>query len=326
MQKKVLYKTLWQDFFVYFLFFVALVLFGTFGYMLLQGYTFLEALFMTVITLSTVGYAETKPLDDTGRIFSIILIVINIGILTYIVTKTSRFLFDGELVYLFKKATMENKIDKLKNHVIICGFGRIGSKAYNDLISKGLDVVVVEKEHMEGIPFFIQADASTEDALITAGVKRAKFILCALPNDAENVFIILTAKELNPSIKAISRAAQEGSVRKLRFAGAENVIMPDNLGGIHMANLVLFPDLKEFIDIMSTSEDANQQIVEILQQQSQSLATLNAWEKTGATILGVRRDNGEYIVNPSPDYMIQLNDKLFAVGSREQTEALKKIV
>jgi voltage-gated potassium channel len=326
MQRRLIYKTLWQDFFVYFLLFVLLVLFGTFGYMILQDYTFLEALFMTVITLSTVGYAETKPLDDTGRIFSIILIIINIGILTYIVTKTSRFLFDGELVYLFKRATMENKIDRLKNHVIVCGYGRIGSKAYTDLISKGLEVVVVEKEHIEGIPFLIQADASTEEALITAGVKRAKFILCALPNDAENVFIILTAKELNPAIKAISRAAQEASVRKLRFAGAENVIMPDNLGGIHMANLVLFPDLKEFIDIMSTSADADQQIVEMLPAQSQTLESLKAWTTTGASILGIRRENGEYIVNPSPDYLILPKDKLFAVGTRQQIEALKKII
>jgi voltage-gated potassium channel len=155
---------------------------------------------------------------------------------------------------------------------------------------------------------------------------KAKAILITLPNDAENMFVTLTAKELNPAVTIISRASKDSSVRKLKAAGAHNVIMPDKLGGVHMASLVLFPDVKEFIDVMSTYQNNGNKITELTPTKSQTLHQLNAWQMCGATVLGIKQQNGEYLVNPAGEYLIELTDRIIAIGKREQINSLKKII
>lgn len=324
-----IYKILWRNVIVYLLLFVVLLIAGTSGYMLLQHYTFTEALYMTTITLSSVGFAETKPLDNTGRIFTLFLILANLGILTYVVTKISRFLFDGEFIKLFKQVSMENKIAALENHVIVCGCGQNGSEAIKELRKSNLEFVAIDKNepaYKNELPYFIQDDATQDDVLLRAGIQKAKAVLITLPNDAENMFVVLTAKELNPNVTIISRASKDTSVKKLKAAGAHNVIMPDKLGGVHMASLVLFPDVKEFIDVMSTYQKNGIKITELTPGKSQTLLHLNSWQNCGATILGIKQQNGEYIVNPSGEFSISLSDRIIVMGNSTQISQLKKII
>ena len=324
-----IYKILWHNALVYLMLFVVLLVVGTSGYIILQDFSFIDALYMTTITLASVGYAETKPLDNTGRIFTIVLILANLGILTYVITKISRFLFDGEFIQMIKQVKMENKIESLENHVIVCGCGMNGSEAVNELRKSNESYVVIDKKtpvFISDLPYIILDDATQDDVLLRAGIKKAKAILVTLPNDAENIFVVLTAKELNPQITIISRASKDSSVKKLKTAGAQNVIMPDKLGGVHMANLVLFPDVKEFIDVMSTYQNDGNTITELKPSKSQTLQELNSWQVCGATVLGIKQNNGEYVVNPACNYVIQLSDHIIAIGKDEQIKQLKKIV
>ncbi|MFN8296587.1 MAG: NAD-binding protein [Chitinophagales bacterium] len=324
-----IYRILWKNALVYLMLFVVLLVAGTIGYMSLEGFSFLEALYMTTITLASVGFSETKPLNNTGRIFTIILILANLGILTYVITKISRFLFDGEFIKLYKQLSMEKKIELLENHVIVCGCGQNGSEAIKELRKSHLQFVAIDKNepaYISELSYFILDDATQDEVLLRAGIMKAKAILITLPNDAENMFVALTAKELNPAVTIISRASKDSSVRKLKAAGAHNVIMPDKLGGVHMASLVLFPDVKEFIDVMSTYQNNGNKITELTPTKLQTLHQLNAWQMCGATILGIKQQNGEYLVNPSGDYLIELSDRIIAIGKREQINSLKKII
>lgn len=324
-----IYKILWKNALAYLMFFVVLFSVGIAGYMLLQEYTFLEAVYMTTITLASVGYSETKPLDNTGRIFTIFLILANLGILTYVITKLSRFIFDGELIKMYKQLSMENKIQALENHVIVCGCGQNGTEAVKELRKSHLQYVVIDKnesKYIKDLPYFIQDDGTQDEVLIKAGIRKAKAILITLPNDAENMFVALTARELNPKVYIISRASLDTSVKKLKAAGVDSVIMPDKLGGVHMASMVLFPDVKEFIDVMSTYQNNGTKITELIPGKSQTIQDLNAWEICGATILGIKQSNGDYIVNPLCDYKIELTDRIIAMGNDEQIARLKKII
>jgi len=324
-----LYKILWENVLIYLFLFILLLSVGTFGYMVLDGYSFLEALYMTTITISTVGYGETKPLSNNGRIFTIFLILSNFGVLTFMISKITRFLFDGDFIILYKKLSMKKNITNLRNHVIVCGCGQNGSEAIKELRKSNITFVVIDKKEPKNIhdlQYFLQEDATQDEVLLNAGILHATAILITLPNDAENIFVVLTAKELNPNITIISRASKDTSVKKLKSAGAQNVIMPDKLGGVHMANLVLFPDVKEFIDVMSTYQNNGTRITELIPTKNSSLETLNAWKNCGANILGIKQINGEYIINPSCHHEILITDRIIAIGNDEQIQALKKII
>jgi voltage-gated potassium channel len=296
--------------------------------MLLQHYTFLEAAYMTIITLASVGYGETKTLDNTGRVFTICLILANLAILTFVITKISKFLFDGDFRNLYKKLKMENSIEKLENHIIVCGYGQNGTQAIKELKKSNLDLVVIDKvlATNDDVKYFIHDDATKDEVLLKAGIRKAKALLITLPNDAENIFVVLTAKELNPNIKIISRASKDTSVKKLKTAGASSIIMPDKVGGIQMANLLLIPDVKEFMDVMNTYQSNGNNIVEIVPNHSKTLAELNCWQQTGVLLLGIKKETGEYIVNPKADYKIELSDKIIILGDKYEINALKKLI
>lgn len=324
-----MYKILWHNAIIYLMLFVILLVVGTIGYVILEHYSFLEALYMTTITLSSVGFAEVRRLDGKGMFFTILLILVNLGILTYVVTKISRFLFDGEFIKLYKQDSMENKIRLLENHVIVCGVGQNGSEVIKELKKSNIQFVAIDKNQpsiINEIPFFINDDATQDEVLLKAGILKAKAILITLPNDAENMFVALTAKDLNPNVRIISRASKDSSVKKLKTAGVHNVIMPDKLGGVHMANLVLFPDVKEFIDVMSTYQNSGNKITELVPTKSQTLQELNSWPRCGALVLGIKLENGEYIVNPLCDYKILISDRIIVMGNKEQVNNLKEIV
>ncbi|MFM6924122.1 MAG: potassium channel family protein [Ferruginibacter sp.] len=308
------------------------ILFGTMGYMFIEHFNFLEALYMTVITISTVGFTEVRPLSDTGRLFTIFLILINLGLFTYFVTLLTRFFSDGEFIKLYKQIKMENSIQQLKQHVIICGFGRNGKESAQILFNNKIPFVVLEeKNELEKdidfeVKHFMKGDATKDEVLLEAGIKNARALIITLPIDADNLFVVLTAKQLNPSIKIISRASQDSSVKKLKIAGADNVIMPDKIGGAHMATLVMLPDVVEMLSIMSTQSNELFRVAEIGAHKSISLGELDMWSKTNCTILGIKTEGNHYTVNPDAGYLVKPGDRLIVMGSDEQIENAKKHV
>jgi len=311
--------------------FVAALVAGTTGYMLIEHYTFLEALYMTVITVSTVGYGEVNKLSDAGRVFTMVLIILDLTVIAYALAQLSSYFLKGEFSDEYKLYKMKKAIAELNGHVIICGFGRNGRAAAQTIHDSGKDFVVMDKlltqptdEWMEN-HYFLQADATRDEGLKQAGIARASALIATLPADADNVFVVLTARELNPNLKIISRASHGSSVKKLKIAGANNVILPDKLGGTHMATMVISPDIKEFVDLMSTQNTTAFAIHEIVCNKNISLSDLNAWQKTGATVLGIKTENGDYKLNPLPETQISAGQKLMVMGSAEQLQKLEQL-
>ena len=308
------------------------VLTGTLGYMVIEHYTLLEALYMTVITLSTVGYGEVHHLTDVGRIFTILLIVFDLVIFAYTIALISSYFLEGEFSEEYKLYNMKNSIAALTGHIIICGYGRNGREAARTLRESGRDFVVIERtaQNDDGdapdTPYYLHNDATRDEALKQAGIEKASALITTLSEDADNVFVVLTARELNPKLRIISRASQQTSVKKLRTAGADNVIMPDKLGGAQMATLIMNPDITEFFDLLSGQSNEQFAIREIDCKRPLSLLALNAWQQTGATILGIKTDTGQFLLNPPPQTQITPGQRLIVMGDSLQIERLKKVI
>ncbi len=309
-----------------------LVFVGTIGYMLIEDYYFLEALYMTVITIASVGFSEVKPLGEAGRIFTISLILINLGLFTYFITLLSRYFFDIDFIKAYKLAKMENKIQHLNGHVIICGFGRNGKESAQVLFDNNIPFVVLEEKDdlAKGlnfeVEFFMKGDATKDEVLLEAGIENARALITTLPVDADNLFVVLTAKQLNAGITIISRASQDSSVNKLKIAGASNVIMPDKIGGAHMATLVMLPDVAELLSIMSTKNNSDFRVAELKVQKSITLHELNLWKNTGCTILGIKGEARHYSINPPATYRINPGERLIVMGSDEQIKGALAII
>ncbi|HEX4957020.1 MAG TPA: NAD-binding protein [Lacibacter sp.] len=311
--------------------FVVLLFVSTFGYMLIESYSFFDALYMTVITIGTVGYMEVHPLSQAGRIFTIVIILINIGAFTFFVTYLTRYLLDGEFIRTYKQMKMDNAIQQLRNHVIVCGFGRNGAESAHVLSQNGIPFVVVEEKNERpddlsfDVPFFMKGDATKDETLKEAGIDHARAIIATMPIDADNLFTVLTARQLNPNITIISRASHDSSVNKLKIAGANNVIMPDKIGGAQMATLVLNPDVQEMISIMASRNNDHFSMVELMASRNNSLSQLNLWGTTGCTLLAIKNGN-EYVLNPGPSYVIHGGERLLLMGSKDQIEEVKKMI
>ena len=310
---------------------------GVTGYCFIEGYSFLDAVFMTVITIATVGYREVVELDAYGKIFTSFLIIISIGTFAYAISVITRYVIEGEFQTFFKHYKVNKEIQKLKNHVIVCGYGRNGKQACEQLRSGNEQFVAIESDpetidHMrgEGNILFIEGDATNDDVLMEAGLERAKALITALPSDASNVFVVLTARDKNSSLKIISRASDDASEHKLKRAGADNVIMPDKIGGTHMAALVTKPDVLEFIDHITGR--INIRLEEILysslpeSMRNKSIRELEIRNKTGANIIGFKTADGEYVINPPPDTIMMQDAKLFVLGTQEQVIRFKEIL
>ncbi len=310
-----------------------LILFvGTCGYMAIENYTFLEALYMTVITLATIGYGEVHPLSSSGRVFTIILTLANLGTFTYFIAQISSYFLDGEFTRTLKLVRMEKAISELKDHVIICGFGRNGREAAKLFVAGGREFVVIEQTPPDislgdlHVPFYLQDNATRDEALIKAGIANAAALISTLPNDADNLFVVLTARELNKRIRIVSRASHDTSVRKLKTAGANNVIMPDKIGGAHMATLVLSPDIKEFMDLMNTQYSDHFAVQEIPVGKTISLEELDAWRVTGATVLGIKNMEGDFALNPIGTTVLRPGNRLIAMGAQNQLKRLSDLL
>ena len=309
-----------------------LILFGTAGYMMIEGFTILESFYMTVITISSVGFQEVRPLSSAGRLFTIALILINVGLFTYFITLLSRYFLDFEFVKQYKLIKMENKIQQLRGHVIICGFGRNGKESAQVLHENKIPFVVLEEKHNldPNLEFevlhYLKGDGTKDEALLDAGIKNARALITTLPVDADNLFVVLSAKQLNPNIVIISRASQDSSVNKLKIAGANNVIMPDKIGGAHMATLVMQPDVVELLSIMGTRSNEHFRIAELIAKNNFLLGELDLWSKTNCTILGIKNSAKQYDINPPVNYQVNAGESLIVMGSDEQIMKAKEMI
>ena len=313
---------------------IVILLIGVTGYMLISGYSWIDALYMTVITMTTVGFSEVNPLDTESKIFTIFLILASVVIVGYALSVITEYILSKndieELIY--KK--MKKNIDSFKNHIVICGYGRNGKQATRKLTAYKKQFVVIEKDkemeerlRLDNVPYVI-GNANEDETLLTAGVDRAACFISALPNDADNLFVVLSARQLNTKINIISRASNESSYDKLKFAGANNVILPDKIGGDHMASLVVVPGLMEFIDNLSIVGKSDINIEEIAveklynTEEPRTIKDLDLRRNTGCSIIGFKDENGEYIVNPEAELKLAPNSKIIVLGRPEQIDAL----
>ncbi len=315
----------------------SVLIFGILGFYFLEDYNLLDSFFMTVITVATVGYREVKELDDAGKIFTSILIIVSITTFAYAISVITRYVIEGEFQLYFKHYKVNKEIQKLNNHVIVCGYGRNGKQACEQLRSGNEMFVAIESnpeiiENMrnEGNLLFIEGDATMDEILSEAGLERAKALITALPNDASNVFVVLTARDKNPSLKIISRASDDASEHKLKRAGANNVIMPDKIGGTHMAALITKPDVLEFIDHITGRINIRLEEIKFSSlpesMRNKSIRELEVRNKTGANIIGFKTADGEYVINPPPDTVMLPDAKLFVLGTQEQVMRFKEIL
>lgn len=315
------------------------VVLGVSGYILIEGYSFSEAVYMTIITMGTVGFREVHPLSLAGMWFTIVLIVLSIGIYAFAVSVLSRYFIENVISNLKFSTKVEKKISKLKDHVIVVGYGRNGSQAVVELVENGIQVVVVDKNPKtvtllakNDKILHVQGDATEDTVLYNAGIDRAKALITAMPNDADNLFVVISAKEMNPRLKIVSRASAIGNDKKLILAGATNVIMPDKVGGQKMAKLIVQPDVNEFIDSIMLQRSGDVALYEISCSKieegnaNQTISGMKVRELTGANIIGLKTTNKQYVLNPSPDTVISEGDKLFVLGTRDQLWQLKDLI
>lgn len=309
---------------------------GTFGYMLLSDYHLDEAFYMTIITISTVGFTEVQPLDTAGRIFTTVLILSNIGIFAYLLAVFSYFIIQGEIFKKMHLNLINNKIAKLNDHIILCGYGKYGREAAAHFDDHRLPYVVIDKnpdiietiQKSEDPILYIEGDATLDETLELAGLERASAIISALPDDSENVFIVLTARQMNPNIKIISRARDPRTNQKLLKAGANHVVMPDQIGGFYMATLVSKPSAVEFFSFLTNDFHSDIGFEEVdfedlsPECHYKSIRDLGIRQSTGANIIGYRQPNGKYIVNPPPETAFLPNSSFIILGNSEQ---LKKV-
>ena len=318
---------------------LALWIVGTIGYVLIDNYTWFDAFYMTIITVATVGYGEVEPLSVAGKLFTAFLIITSFGTFAYAVSSITKFVFDGEFNDFFKNRKLSATIEKLRDHVIICGYGRNGRQAAQVLKKHHKRFVVIENNALltdsithQFKELVLTGDATQDEILLKAGIMHAKALITTLPVDADNLFIVLTARNLNKNLTIISRASEDNSDTKLKIAGANNVIMPDKVGGAHMASLVMKPDVMEFIDHITAEGGANISLEEISferipdELKNKTLKDLEIRNRSGANIIGYKTALGEYIVNPSADTRIIPQSKLFVLGTPEQILALKAIL
>jgi len=317
----------------------ALLLAGTMGYMVIESYNFIDAFYMTVITIATVGYGEVSPLSTAGKIFTSFLIITSFGTFAYAVSTITRYVTDGEFNVFFKNRRVNAAIEKLQDHVIICGFGRNGRQAAHILKKHDKRFVVIEQDNRitntithKFSDLVLSGDATQDEILLEAGIMKASALITTLPTDADNLFIVLTARYLNPSLNIISRASDDGSDTKLKIAGADNVIMPDKVGGAHMASLVMKPDVMEFIDQITIQGGENINLEEITFDKispsfkNKTLRDLEIRNKSGANIIGFKTPGGEYLVNPSADTEVIPHSKIFVLGTPDQIKKVKELL
>ncbi len=314
-----------------------IIIAGILGYSVLEGFSLLESVYMVVITLSTVGFKEVRELGPYGKFLTIGIIIMGVGTVAYTVGQFVEIMVEGQIIGYRRRKRMEKKTKELKNHYIICGFGRVGHQVAEGFRAHKVPFVVIDAkpettEELEdsGIPYII-GDASSDEALEGAGIRQAKGLVAANDSDVANVFVTLTARVLNPKLYIVARAAQMESEKKLKKAGANRVISPYFIAGQRMATMALKPVTVDFIDTVMRGEKLEHNIEEIRIDKSSKIAgkTIGGSEirtKTGATVLAVKRFNGTFELHPSAGTKIETGDTLVVVGTSAELHELESMM
>ena len=315
----------------------SIIFIGIIGFKLIMDLSWIDALYMTVITITTVGYREVELPNDTAKLFIVFLILCSVVIVGYAISAISEYLLSRNSLKDLREKRKQKDIDAMDNHIIVCGYGRNGKQAVEKLIDYNRSFIVIEK-NQEVIDdsalenkFFFKGNANEDEVLLNAGIERASTLITALPDDADNLFTVLSARQLNKNLKIISRASEETSYKKLKFAGANNVILPDKIGGEHMASLIVSPDLIEFWDNLSYGGDVGVNLEQVSYEQmfdgndGCSIIDLNLRQETGCTIIGYKSPDGDYTVNPDPEMILTRGSKIIVVGNSQQIQNLQMV-
>ena len=310
---------------------------GVAGFILIEDYDFFDALYMCVITTSTIGYQEVKPLSYTGKLFNIFYILTNLALFAFIVSTLTSYLFEGELQRIVKRYQTQKIIKKMKNHIVVCGYGRNGFNVCQELERLKVPYVLIEKadSHLQNFKIdknkqIVLGDATQEETLLEANIKEAKALIIALPNDANNIFITLTARELNPNIFIICRSSEPSSEKKMYRAGANKVIMPEALGGIHMAQLVVKPYIVEFVDLISGLDEMKLKLDEIrlaemkTESKNLSIKDLQSDHDCEVKIIAFKDKEKGFVLNPRADTQLSEDKVLIILGTDEAISRFKQ--
>lgn len=310
--------------------------FGTIGYMSIEGWCFWDSFYMTVITLTTVGYREIHELSFNGQLFTVVLLIGGVGTMLYALSTGAKFILEGELQEIYGRKRLEKKLRDLKDHYIVCGYGRMGKIVARELKHNKLKFAVIEKNEVLLDPdekeefLIIQGDATKDELLKRVGIERAKCLISVLPTDAENLYVVLSARGLKPELLIVARAGEEGSEQKLLRAGADRVVSPYHIGGLRMAHSVLKPAVVDFIEFATKSGNIDLQIEEITIQEGSdlvgnSLDYCGIGRDLGIIVVAIKEKSGEMKFNPTFRTIIEAGDTLIAVGETSKLEILENM-
>lgn len=308
---------------------------GTAGYVLIERWSVLDSLYMTVITIASVGYMEVNPLSPNGRVFTIFLIIFGMGVLLFGISTFTAFLVEGELSEILRRRKMEKIIAGLKEHYIVCGMGRIGRHIIDELHKTRRPCVAIDKNEeecrrlSEEKRLFIKGDATSSAVLKSANITHAKGVFCSLPTDAENLLLILTARGINPALKIIARAEEDESEEKMRRAGADGVVLPKFIGGLRMTSAMVRPEAVTFLDKMLKDQEEVYRVEDIFVDAGsvfagKTLKTSGLMERKGFSVVAVRKGD-RYIFNPSCDERIETGDAVILIGESESIREVKAV-
>jgi voltage-gated potassium channel len=313
---------------------VLVVSVGTGGYMMVEGWDFLDSLYMTIITLTTVGFREVHDLSFNGKLFTIMLIIGGVGTVLYALSTGAKFVLEGELQEIYGRKRLEKKLKDLKDHYIVCGYGRMGKIIARELRHEKSDLVVIEKNGAtiddKTDVLVIQGDATKDELLNRAGIEKAKCLISVLPTDAENLYVVLSARGLNPGLLIVARAGEEGSERKLLRAGADRVVSPYHIGGLRIAHSVLRPAVVDFIEFATKSGNIDLRIEEVTIRDNSGLVGRTLDESgigrdLGIIIVAIKDRDGEMKFNPTHLSIINIGDTLIAVGEASKLKTLEEM-
>lgn len=300
--------------------------------MVIEGWNLFDSIYMTIITITTVGYREIHELSFTGKIFTIILVICGVGAVLYVLTAGAKIVLEGELQEIFGRKRLERKIRELRDHYIICGYGRMGRIICRELKEGNINFVIIEKDseitpEKEDI-LILRGDATKDETLKEAGIANARGIISVLPSDAENLFVVLSARVLNPNLFIVARAGEEGSEQKLLRAGADRVVSPYHIGGLRIAHTVLKPAVVDFIEFATKSGNIDLQMEELTVQDGSKLAGLTLDEcgigrDLGIIIVAIKKTTGDMRFNPTFRTTINAGDTLIALGEISKLKILE---
>ncbi len=309
---------------------------GTIGYRVIERWTVLDSIYMTVITLASVGFMEVHELSNAGRIFTIVLILVGLGTLLYVISTVTAFVVEGELRNILRRRRMEKKIKALRNHYIVCGFSRTGKQIVGELEKSGKGFVVVERDperlEMPGEEkeiLSLVGDATSEQVLMDAGLEAARGLVTCLSSDQDNLFVVLTARRLNPDLRIVSLAVEENAEGKLRSVGADGVVSSHKIGGMRLASELIRPTVVSFLDVMLRRADAAYRVEEAAIGPDSSwigrtLEDVAVSKHADVVVVGLKQGR-ETMFNPKGNVTIGANDTLIMIGAVGEVERIRKM-